>query len=179
MHLKPKRILSKNIYSKNKITLAIFKLYLRFIKLHGEPDEIAKGLVLGIIIGFQPFLGFQMICALIIASIFEYSKLAAVIGTYVSNPFTMPIIYPFTYYIGSKILTLKPQKINFSFSGLKDILQSSPEIFAAMALGGLILSLPFIYPSYKLAHSTILRYRARKKKKFLTKIKNTAIMEQQ
>lgn len=176
MHLKPTRILSKNIYSKNKITLTLFKLYLRFIKMHGEPDEIAKGLVLGIIIGFQPFLGFQMICALIIASIFEYSKLSAIVGTYISNPFTMPIIYPFTYWLGAKVLSLKLQHINFSFAGLKNILQSSPEIFLAMVLGGLLSAIPFIYPAYKLAYSTIFKYRAKKMKKKLNKIEKTAIL---
>lgn len=178
MHLKPKRILTKNIYSKNKVTLALFKLYLRFIKMHGEPDEIAKGLVLGVIIGFQPFLGFQMITAFVIASIFEYSKLGALIGTSISNPFTMPIIYPFTYYIGAKILSVKQHKLNFSFEGLKDIVISSPEIFMAMALGGLLLSLPFIYPTYTIANSAILKYRQRKKNKKnkFKKNKETAII---
>lgn len=173
MHLKPTRILTKNIYSKNKITLAIFKLYLRFIKLHGEPDEIAKGLVLGVIIGFQPFWGFQMISALILASIFEYSKLAAIIGTSISNPFTLAVIYPFTYYIGSKILDLKPQKLDLSFNGLKDIIQHSPEIFMAMAIGGVVLCIPFIYPTYRLAYSMVKKYRERKKIKRFKKLKKT------
>lgn len=169
MHLKPNRILTKNIYSKNKVTLYLFKLYLRFIKIHGEPDEIAKGLVLGLIIGLQPFWGFQMISAFILASIFEYSKLAAILGTSISNPFTMPIIYPTTYFIGSKVLALKPQKLNLSLHGLKDIIQHSPEIFMAMALGGLIITIPFIYPSYKIAFTTINKHRERKVRKKLNR----------
>ncbi|WP_316348434.1 DUF2062 domain-containing protein [Desulfuromonas acetoxidans] len=38
-------------------------LLLRFLRLRGQPDEIAKGFALGIFIGMTPTLGFQMILA--------------------------------------------------------------------------------------------------------------------
>ena len=40
-------------------------MLLRFIRLRGQPDEIAKGFALGIFIGMTPTLGFQMVLAVI------------------------------------------------------------------------------------------------------------------
>ena len=44
---------------------------LKFIRLRGSPDEIAKGVALGIFIGMTPTLGLQMPLAVFFAFLFK------------------------------------------------------------------------------------------------------------
>jgi uncharacterized protein (DUF2062 family) len=75
-------------------------LVVRFVRLRGLPEEIAKGVALGIFIGMTPTFGFQMAIALFFAYLLRENRLAALLGVWVTNPLTAPIIYTIEYEIG-------------------------------------------------------------------------------
>lgn len=79
-------------------------LVVRFVRLRGLPEEIAKGVALGIFIGMTPTFGFQMAIALFFAYLLRENRLAAVLGVWVTNPVTAPIIYAIEYEIGRILL---------------------------------------------------------------------------
>jgi len=82
-----------------------FKLnVVRFVRLRGGPDEIAKGMALGIFIGMTPTLGFQMAIAVFFAWLLRENKIAAALGVWITNPVTAPFIYALEYESGRMVL---------------------------------------------------------------------------
>jgi uncharacterized protein len=99
-----------------------FKLnVVRFLRLRGTPDEIAKGFALGIFIGLTPTFGFQMIIAVFFAILLRENKLAAALGVWITNPITAPFIYALEYETGRLLLGLPrvkfPSELSFSALG--------------------------------------------------------------
>jgi uncharacterized protein (DUF2062 family) len=84
-----------------------FKLqFLRFARLNGTPDDIAKGMALGIFIGMTPTLGFQMAIAIFLAWLLRENKIAAAAGVWITNPVTAPFIYALEYETGRVLLQM-------------------------------------------------------------------------
>lgn len=92
-------------------------MFLRFVRLQGTPHEISKGVALGIFIGMTPTFGFQMAIALFVAWLLKESKIAAVLGVWVTNPVTAPVIYALQYETGRLLLGMQhvalPRHFNF------------------------------------------------------------------
>ncbi|AJF06268.1 DUF2062 domain-containing protein [Geoalkalibacter subterraneus] len=85
-----------------------FKLNLiRLVRLRATPDEIAKGIALGVFIGMTPTFGIQMFIALLLAFLLRENKIAALVGVWVTNPVTAPVIYTLEYEIGRLLLGLE------------------------------------------------------------------------
>jgi uncharacterized protein (DUF2062 family) len=77
--------------------------YLKFLRLEGDPQRLSIGLAFGIFAGMVPVLPFQTILALTLASIFRGSRIAAVLGTWVSNPLTWALLYYSSFKLGAWI----------------------------------------------------------------------------
>ncbi len=86
-------------------------IYLRLIRLRGNPKAIATGLASGVFAGFFPFLGMQTVIGIVLAAIFRGSKVAAMIATWVSNPLTYVPIFIFNYKVGQLLLGVEAQSI--------------------------------------------------------------------
>ena len=67
------------------------------------PEEVAAGFALGLFLAFAAPPGMQLLPAAAMASMMHWNILAAVAAVFVSNPFTMPFIYPMAAYIGSHV----------------------------------------------------------------------------
>ncbi len=120
---------------------------IRFLRLRGTPDEIAKGLALGVFIGLTPTFGVQMALAVFFAILLKENKIAAVLGVWVTNPVTAPFIYTLEYRIGRLLLGIdSPQPVrNFAPETLKqfgwDVLL--PIGFGSIILGALCAALTY------------------------------------
>lgn len=85
--------------------LRVFRYYgLRIYRLNDTPYAVAAGLASGVAISFTPFLGFHLLLAALLARVLNGSMLAALIGTLVGNPWTLPLIWFMTYKIGMLVL---------------------------------------------------------------------------
>lgn len=139
-----------------------FRYYwLRFLRLQGNPQPLARGGSIGVFIGLTPTLPFHTIAALIITFITRTSFIAAVItGVLVCNPLTYIPIYWLSLVIGNAVT---PYELNWEM--IKSVLNSllSDQSFAdsmkmlvsvgyeatiVMLVGGFILALPFAVVSY-------------------------------
>jgi uncharacterized protein len=137
------------------------KTYIRFIKLRGEPREIALGFALGLFIATSPTMGVQMVLAIFVAALFKCSKLAAAIAVWITNPLTAPFIYGLTYVIGAKMLglsTLRGLVGEPTLSTLLNAIKKAPELLAAMTLGGIVLGIPLAIVGYYLSYAALLKY---------------------
>ena len=139
----------------------LFKYYyLKFIRLRGEPHDLALGMAFGIFAGMMPIIPFHMALALALALIFKGSKITAVLGAWVSNPLTWYFLYFFNYKLGSIVLGFSgdnkifaPVMESVKNSGetldfLLKITSSSGIIVAAFLIGGLIMGIVASIPSY-------------------------------
>src|SRR5689334_8622090 len=81
-------------------------------RLPGTPQAIAAGLATGVAVGLTPFLGLHLPLALALAWLTGGNLLAAGLGTLVSNPWTLPLIWPLTYRLGCLLLGRPPHALH-------------------------------------------------------------------
>lgn len=147
---------------------AATRIYCRFIKLKGEPRQIALGFSLGVMIGMTPFFGAHILSCLIIASLLGWSKLAAMVGVNITNVVTIPIIYPLNYWVGAKLLGASrpfnwPDNVNGS--AVLGLIKQSPMVIVDLFVGGLILGLPIAVGGYVFVLRAVRLYRDKKRLK--------------
>jgi uncharacterized protein len=117
-------------------------IYYRFLRLKGSREEIARGLAIGVFMGFTPTLGIQTISAIFVAAIFKGNKFLAALGAGITNPLTIPFFYAGTYKIGSAVLG---NPLDFSFLShptFQDFWSIGNDLFLALWVGGLIVGIP-------------------------------------
>lgn len=104
--------LSRKLWFKRRSRL----VYLRFLRLRGKPEVVAKGLAVGVFAGCFPFLGLQSLIGIFLATLLRGSKVAAIAATWISNPLTYVPIFVFNYKLGKLLLGTKD---DFLFLDLK------------------------------------------------------------
>lgn len=152
----------------SKLAAAWQKAYERFLKIRGTPQEIALGFALGLFVGMSPYLGFQMAIAIFLAALFEWNKIAAAVGVWISNPVTIPLIYPLTYLVGAKVMGMQevyhfPHAMDPAW--ILDMIRSTPEILSILTLGGILLGIPLAVGGYFFAYTTVNKYQEEIKRK--------------
>jgi uncharacterized protein (DUF2062 family) len=73
-------------------------------------------MALGIFIGMTPTFGFQMAIAIFFAYLLRKNRLAAVLGVWVTNPVTAPVIYAIEYEIGRILLDIERVSLPTDFT---------------------------------------------------------------
>lgn len=127
-----------------------FKLnVIKLVRLRVEPDEIARGMALGLFIGMTPTFGVQMFLALIFAVLLRQNKIAALIGVWSTNPLTAPIIYGVEYEVGRMLMGMPHPNvaIEFNYDALQELgwLLASP-----LCIGSLVVGIPVALIGYAL-----------------------------
>ncbi len=120
---------------------------LRFIRLRGTPDEIAKGFALGIFIGMTPTFGFQMVLAVFFAFLLRENKLAAVIGVWITNPVTAPFIYAAEYEFGRRLLGMERVSFHIDFT-FDSLMALSWDVLIPLTIGSLVFGVLCTWISY-------------------------------
>ncbi len=83
-------------------------LYVRFLRMQGSPEAIARGLAAGAFAGSFPLFGFQTIIGIAVAALFRGNKMMAAVGTWISNPLTYVPIIALNFHVGRWLLRLPP-----------------------------------------------------------------------
>ena len=134
--------------------------YLRFIRLRGEPNELALGMAFGVFAGMMPIVPFQTVFAVTLALLFKGSKITAALGTWVSNPLNWYFQYYYSYKLGALLLGIP--KDNQVFSSIMTAVRSGEEsmviagkligaggaMISAFLLGGMLMGIVLAPPAY-------------------------------
>lgn len=115
-------------------------------------------------------MGFQIIPAVFLAALLKWNKMAAALGVQITNPLTAPIIYSLTYSIGAKLIGLQKAfvwKDAFDLSKIAELLEKTPGIFAALAVGGILVGLPVAILGYFVSYSAVDGYQKKIRAKLL------------
>jgi uncharacterized protein len=157
-----------------KFVVLLKRFYFRFLKIRGTPQQISRGVALGVFIGMTPFLGFHTAIAVMLASLFKWSKITAGLGVFVTNPLTAPLIYPLTYRLGAMITGFSEPiqwlKL-FEQGGFVGMVKNSPWILIDMLIGGAIIGVPLAIIAYYTALRLVLSARKRMEKRKLRRKK--------
>lgn len=82
---------------------------------HLNRRSVSLALALGLFIGFMPILG-QTIVAAALAIYFRVNLPVAVLGSWISNPFTFALIYFYAYKVGAWILQVPVGAYSFEMT---------------------------------------------------------------
>lgn len=106
-----------------------------------DPESMARGMGLGLFVGFLPSVGFQIILALLLAGVFNANRIVAMAGTLVTNPFTALPLSAFSLWLGDWILP-GTALANFSIKTfeLTQVLESPGRLGVAYLVGCLAMS---------------------------------------
>jgi len=129
----------------------------RLLWIQDSPQKIALGLAIGVFWGIMPTFGFAILFSLPSALLLKGNRLAAILGTFVANPLTVPFIYPFGYKIGQLILKTTPLPFSWELFRLESLLSLSKSLL----VGSIFLAIGLAILTYFLVLQIIVRYRAR------------------
>ena len=145
-------------------------------KILGEkasPEFIARGWAIGMFYGCAIPFGFQLILSIPTAILLKGSKIGATVATFVTNHFTIFIIYPVQCWIGNRLLGG-----GFSYGAishaLRDVVKEQSwdslariggDLVAAFFVGGLLFAVIFTPVTYFAVRTFVRRNRARKASK--------------
>ena len=126
-------------------------MYLRIVRIKAPSESIALGLALGVFSGCLPFLSLQMVIAVALALIFRASKIAAALGTWWTNPFNWPLVFPLFYMLGrffvpGEVVSLRVADL--MDLGLLELFQRGWKWMLITTLGGVIVGIPLAICTY-------------------------------
>jgi hypothetical protein len=75
------------------------------------PERVAAAIALGVGLGFSPLLGFHIVLALAVATLFRLNRLDALLGQFAGNPWTIPPVFAAGYQIGRAILGQRARQV--------------------------------------------------------------------
>lgn len=157
---KKKKIITRNIFSFNYLKRATLFYFLKLVRVKDKVDALAIGFACGAMVSFTPFIGFHFLLAIVFAYILRGNIIASLIGTFIGNPFTFPLIWILIYRIGSIFFENQSEPVFiFTFENLFD---KGFEILIPMLIGSVILALPIWLLSYFLVKFLILSFKKRK-----------------
>lgn len=138
----------------------------RLRRLSDTPHAVALGFAIGVFTATTPFLGTHMVVAALLAWIIGGSVVAALLGTFLGNPLTYPLLWYSTYEVGNLMLRGKMVQKQIDLSG--GIFQKSLEqlwpILKPMTLGSIPVGLALALLSYVLVKPMVEAYKHRRRR---------------
>ena len=146
------------------------RLCAQILREKASPEFIAKGWAIGMFYGCAIPFGFQLILSIPTAIILKGSKIGATVGTFVTNHFTIFIIYPVQCWMGNRILggNLSYANIRHALHDVvaeqswEAVLQVSGELLESFFLGGFVFAAIFTPLTYFGVRAYVRRHRVRK-----------------
>lgn len=145
--------------------------YLKILRLNASPYQIAMGVASGVFGGCFPVipgLPLQTVIAVAAAFITRSNKFAAIIATWISNPFNWILFYYIQFKIGSFLL---PVHVAFDPATwqVTDFMKIGWEGITILMFGGFVLAVPLSIASYFITLFFVRKHRKRKALRMLSR----------
>ena len=175
------------IFSLKGISRAIGYVGIRLKRIPDTPHKISLGMSCGIFASFTPLIGLHFLIAGLLSYVLRANVLASLIGTFIGNPITFPIITVFNLKLGEWILGSNEYSsgdggkifegfLDFIFLIYKSLFtegsigeNSVPRmneflygVFIPYSLGGLILGISVAIISYFLLRPLVSTYKKKR-----------------
>lgn len=132
------------------------------------PEDVAAGWALGMFVGCSVPFGLQLIVSVPLAMMMRVSKVGATLGTFVTNPLTIWIIYP-AQTMAMGWLLGRPFTWDFIHEAMgrvarngdwKTLLSLSGDVVVCFILGGLALAAVLTPITYFTVRTLVRKYRS-------------------
>ncbi|WP_176014114.1 DUF2062 domain-containing protein [Victivallis sp. Marseille-Q1083] len=158
------------------------QFYLKVMKQDKPAEYTARGVGLGVFVGFFVPFGLQVVVVLPLAILCRAAKIPAVAFTFVTNHFTIFLIYPLQCYIGGWLLGrgMGYSELKQRFSGIVDhqngtlsafkaLLELGGDVALSFFFGGLLFGLIGGVLAYFVTLVLIRRHKIRKQQRLAGK----------
>ena len=115
------------------------QMLVRMRQLEGNPHYIALGTAVGVFISITPIIPLQTVVAVALAFLVRGSKSAAALGTWLSNPLTIPVVYYADYKLGCLLLGCERTLDSIAFDSFAQLMGLGLEVTWAMIIGSLVI----------------------------------------
>lgn len=169
-HLKNSYYLEQNTINKtnnkrrnNSSWQRLIKYYKwRLLRLREDPHAIARGFAVGVFAGCLPLLGLQFLISLLLSFLVRGNNFTALLGTWISNPFTYIPLFLFNFQVGKLILgfSVDNQGLEFDWQSWDNFAEMGTDIAVTLLFGSVVVGFTFSAIAYHL----ILRLLAHWKK---------------
>ena len=132
------------------------------------PEFVARGWAIGMFYGCTIPFGFQLVLSIPTAIIMKGSKVGATLGTFVTNHFTIFLIYPIQCWLGNRLLGGNLSYGNIA-GALREVIQErswdsvlqlTGGLMEAFFLGGFVLAAVLVPVTYYGVLHYVRRHRA-------------------
>lgn len=157
----------------------IAEIIKRFKELQGSPHYLAKGMTIGVFIGFAPITPFKTVLILVLTFLLQSSTVAALLtSALICNPITYIPLYYLAWLIGNFLLpgkatwaTLEATVTEMQQSNLSEAIVLAGQIGFDTAIvvlaGGLVLAFPLAMLSYPLFFRLFMRIAKKRSQKHI------------
>jgi len=152
--------------------------YLKFIRLQGDPQSLARGFGIGIFLGITPIIPFHTLLNIIVTFITRTSTIASLLASViVCNPLTYIPQYYLSTIIGNAVtpynFTWERMQVVLNFllskpgimESIKALTSLGYEAVVVLLAGGVILAMPFTIVGYFLSLRLFIKIRQKRKSK--------------
>ncbi len=113
--------LREQVYPRGGFKRAVRYVMHRMRRVPDSPQRVARGVFAGFFIGFLPLPGLQFVAAWAMARLMRGNILAALLGTFNTNPLTTPPFTVFAVWLGHWILGIEaPLNFKYIWSALEN-----------------------------------------------------------
>jgi uncharacterized protein len=139
------------------------QMLVRMRQLEGNPHNIALGMAVGIFVSITPIIPLQTVVAVTLAFVVRGSKSAAALGTWLSNPLTIPLVYYANYKLGCILLRCQTTMDTIAFDSFSQLMDLGLEVTGAMLVGSLAIGLVLGVVAYFVTFRVFTTIRRRSK----------------
>jgi uncharacterized protein (DUF2062 family) len=143
---------------RGKLNRLLRKLFRWLLTLRGSPESIALGLAIGVFVACSPLLGIHLVMAIVLATLLNANRPAALAASFLNNPATFVPVYALEYWVGSFFWAGPPvsrvkqvlgevadQFTGSSVLNMREhvalVLELGKDVFVPMMIGGTLLGL--------------------------------------
>ena len=152
----------------NSLRATLRDLKAKMVKDPLPPEDVAAGWALGVFIGCAIPFGLQLIISVPLAMMMRVSKIGATLGTLITNPFTIFIIYPAQTWVVNRLIFGG----SLSFSRLMEtewtwraVRHLGAEAMASFFLGGFALAIVLTPLTYFFIRRHVVAHRKKWQRK--------------
>ncbi len=126
----------------------------------GNAKNLAGGFAVGVFFSFTPLVSLHMVLALLVAIIFRLSKVAAMAGAWVNNPYTMPFVFYACFRLGKWMMGVHLPTPVFEDLRLTTILRAARPYAAPLFLGTTVVGLLAALLAYVIVYRIVVRVKS-------------------
>jgi hypothetical protein len=145
------------------MVMAFINKFRGILEVKDTPHRIALSFASGIFWGMSPLLGIHTIGAFFTAWLFGLNRFVAIVGVYITNPWTIIPIYSFSLWVGTKLIGMKRilPETNWNDITFMYLINKFKHLILPFFVGTFTVGILSSIASYFIVHRVVSKYKSR------------------